>query len=336
MTNSKILDQSIFKKVKEFLDMDGDHPPEDLYKKLFEFRKKIHPDLFRDENDKNEAEERFKLCYKYLDEISEYINKDKIINSTDVVVYDPELEMISTKQNVVNKEREIEKYKEKLEIFVYENKDLKKNINTLQNQIKVLRGKKVEEKTKELLDAFRPSRKRFASFSITLVLTMIAAIFIQVEQISNLISIYSPLKENTLNTLIFFTLILIVSIYLIYYIKIKKIEIISKNVKSQGSINNFLQYLQKQDKKSTFDELDVYMYVDQKSQPKNIIGTYIFSRIFKTREEETLDLLKEIFIYNLFNKKLISHEGTEDMKQVFRIKNSSKHRMFDDTDVFDF
>lgn len=95
------LSSEIIQTVREFLDIDYEITPSDLYEKLYQYRSKTHPDLFIDKDEKSAAENRFKDCYKYLDELSDYINKDRMINPKELTVYDKEFEMLQRRQEMI-------------------------------------------------------------------------------------------------------------------------------------------------------------------------------------------------------------------------------------------
>ncbi|MDR9855656.1 hypothetical protein RJP21_18750 [Paenibacillus sp. VCA1] len=330
MDNSIKLDERIIQKVKDLLEIEGNQfSPQELYDRLYQFRFKTHPDLFRDSGDKVQAEEKFKLCLNYLEELSEYIKQDKFINSTEVVTYRSDIELLDIKQSVIDKENEIEKYKQDIKYLKHNNEQLLENIKSLESQLKSVRDEKVEEKTQNLVNSYKPTRKNLASIGITMVLTVLLGLFTQIEQITNFLIKYSPLKENTINTMIFILLIAVLVVYVSRYFVVKKIEGISKNIKSQGSIHSFYEYLLEDDKKRDFNDLDVYRFISKKIKPKGKVSSFFETKILKTQEEEIIDSLKDIFIYNLFNKSLIHYVGTEDLKQKFRIKNNNYNALQD-------
>ncbi|QHW33226.1 hypothetical protein GZH47_22180 [Paenibacillus rhizovicinus] len=327
---------TVVQSVKDFLGTDEDLSPQELYEMLYRYRLKTHPDLFKETDEKSEAEDRFKTCYKHLDNLSEYMMKERMINPRDIVVYDKDFEIVQSKQELLKSERELERYKNEIQYLQLSCSNLSDKVKTLESEIKSLKSTKVTEKTQELVASYKPTVRNYRALGITFVLSALIAVSTQIEQLSGTVFKYSPLNKSLLNSIVFVIFLLVITLYLKRFIEHKKVDTFAKAVKSQGSINGFYEYLTENAKDKEFSEFEVYQYIELKFTPNNFIKKHFHSKIIKVNEEETYEILKEIFIYSLFVKNLITYAGSENLKQKFKIKNSNSLR-FDELNLdFEF
>lgn len=330
------LSSEIIQTVREFLDIDYEITPSDLYEKLYQYRSKTHPDLFIDKDEKSDAENRFKDCYKYLDELSDYINKDRMINPKELTVYDKEFEMLQRRQEMIKNEKELERYKNEILFLQSSSSNLSNKVKSLESEMKTLRTSKISEKSDELISTYRPTSKNFKVLGITIILSTLIAVLTQIEQITGKIFKYSPLDKSILNIIVFTVFVFVIVFYLKKFIEHKRVEGFIKVIQSQRSINGFYEYLMETAKEKEFSDYDVYQYIELRLEPQKFIAKHILSNMSKVNKEETYEVLKEIFIYNLLIKSLVVHVGAENLNQKFKMKKSNSYS-FDDINLdFEF
>lgn len=318
-------DSEIIKRIKEFLGIDYDIMPSDLYEKLYQYRYKIHPDLFIDKDEKSDAEKRFKDCYNYLEELSDFLNKERMINPKNLTVYDQDNELFLRRQEIIENEKELEKYRNKVQYLESSNSDLSNKVKSLENELKTLRTNKISEKSDELISTYKPTSKNIKALGITIILSTLIVVLTQIEQVTGTIFKYSPVEKSILNYIVFTVFIFVMVLYLKKFIEHKRVEEFTKIIQSQKSINGFYEYLMDSEKDKEFSDYDVYQYIELKLEPQKSISKHIFSKIIKVNKEETYEVLKEIFIYNLLIKGLVVHVGADNLNQMFKIKKSTSY-----------
>lgn len=259
-----------------------------------------------------------------------------MINPKDLTIYDKEFEMLQSRQEIIKNEKDLERYKNEIQYLQSSSSNLSNKVISLENEIKTLRTTKISEKSDKLVSTYKPTTKNYKTLGITIVLSMLIAVLTQIEQITGVIFKYSPVDKSVLNSIIFTVLVFVIALYLKRFIEHKKVEEFIRIVQSQKSINMFYEYLVDTDKEKEFSDYDIYQYIELRLEPRGIISKHILARIIKVNKDETYEVLKEIFIYNLLIKGLVEHVGAENLNQKFKMKKSYSGR-YDDINLdFEF
>lgn len=308
---------SIIQKVKEELSISEDLESTELYNLLHKYRSSQHPDKFVNDERKKVAEEKFKKLNTLLLELANYIEQEKQQKKpSDILPFQKDYEIVKTKQQSIEYEEIIKSLKLKIEV-----KEI--NIKELKKEILKLRSEKVDEKTIELIKLYKPTKRNLYSLGISFLLTIIAGVLIRVDDIAQIINKYSPLDQKVFNYIIFIILIFIPLRYLKMLFEESQIEKASKKIKTPLFISKFVKYLDNKDSKDSFTEMDVYDYLYNSLYPKNIISRLFLSGIFNLYNETTIDSLKDIFIFNLINRQLISISSANKLDRRFKIINTT-------------
>ncbi|MFV8345765.1 hypothetical protein [Flavobacterium sp. ZB4P13] len=101
-----------------------------------------------------------------------------------------------------------------------------------------------------------------------------------------------------------------------------KIEYAAKRIKTPLMINRFVDYLDKKSINESFTEMNVYDFLQTELYSGNFLVRLINSRIFHLFNETTIDSLKDIFIYNLINRKLITIWTADRLDRKFKVVKS--------------
>ncbi|OLY92313.1 hypothetical protein SAMN05444008_11579 [Cnuella takakiae] len=318
--------QSIIQKVKDELRLEGEFSSTELYNQLFEYRTNLHPDKFLYDDQKQEAEEKFKKVNALLSELERFIKEEKLAKKPgEIIPYKDSYEIVTIKQTNVQIEEKIKSLESTITAKDYELKELKK-------EIRLLRNEKADEKTQELVKHYKPTKKSLFSLGLTFLVTLLFGILSKIDEIAVLISKYSPLKEKFLNTIIFVILIAIPLIYAKKSYEEKIIERAANRVKTPLFINGFVEYLEEYKLGNNFSELNVYNFLVKQLVPRNFFSKYYYTKVLPVFTEATIDSLKDIFIYNLLIKKLIYISNPNMLDRTFRIWNSPHYfpGQFDD------
>lgn len=304
---------SIIQKVKGELQIADDLSATELYDLLHKYRSSQHPDQFIDVKRKKEAEEKFKQLNILLLELANFIEQEKQQKKpSEIIPFQKDYEIVKSKQQLINHEETIKGLLSTKEVN-------EREIKTLKKQILKLQGNKADEKTTDLIKHYKPSKRSLLSQGITFLLTLTIGVLTKVEKAADILTKYFPFDPAYLNYIIFGILVFIPLRFLKSYLEEGQIENTAKRIRIPLFINKFLNYLTEKDIKDTFTEMNVYEFLILELAPRNFITKLLQTNIFNLYSETTIDSLKDIFIYNLLNKQLISISSAEQLDRKFKI-----------------
>ncbi|KAF2082030.1 hypothetical protein [Flavobacterium sharifuzzamanii] len=316
------LTASIIQTVKDELQESGDLTSTELYDLLYKYRNSQHPDKFFDEERKRGAEEKFKKLNSLLVKLAKYIEEEKQQKRpSDMILYEKEYEIIRNKQEII-------KYQATIENLQFTKEMNEREIIELKKQILKLQGDKVDEKTDDLIKHYKPSKNSLLSQGITFILTLIIGAITKIDDVAIILSKYFPFDLVYLNYFIFGVLLFIPIRFLKMYFEEGQIENTAKRIKTPLFINKFLNYITDKGFKDTFAEMDVYEFLSMELAPRNIFTKLFRKNIFDLYDEATIDSLKDIYIYNLLNKQLISISNADQLDRKFKIAKTSYYHNF--------
>lgn len=322
----KKLDKSIIQRVKDELDISDDLSSTELYDLLHKYRSSQHPDNFIDSDKQKEAEEKFKSLSSLLQELASFIEKEKLQKKpSEIIPYEKDFELVKTKQTNVRLEEEIENLKLTIRVNEYKIKELKK-------ELVKLRSDKLDEKTKNLIELYKPSKKNLFALGITFFLTFIIGVLSRIDEIATLMSKYSPLDKTIFNYIVFIILVLIPIKYLKMIYEESRIQKLAKKIKTPLFIHKFSEFLEEKNDKDKFVEMDVFNFLHAQFFPKNVFRRFFFTKVFNLYNEITIDSMKDIFIYNLFNKQLIEISSAENLSRSFSIIKKFRYADLDENE----
>jgi len=318
-----VLSISIIQKVKDELQTTEDLSTTDFYDLLHKYRSSQHPDKFMDEARKKDAEEKFKRLNSLLLELANFIEQEKQQRKpSEIIPFQKDYEIVKSKQQLIN-------YEEIISNLQFMEKMNKGEIQTLKKQILKLQGDKADEKTADLIKHYKPSKRSLLSQGITFLLTLTIGILTKVEDVASILTKYFPFNPAYLNYIIFGVLAFIPLRFLKKYFEEGQIENTAKRIRTPLFINKFLHYLTEKEVKDTFREMNVYEFLSLELAPNNFMTRLVKSNIYNLYNEATIDSLKDIFIYNLLNKQLISISSAEQLDRKFKIAKTTHYSSID-------
>jgi hypothetical protein len=320
------LTASIIQTVKDELEESRDLASTELYELLYKYRNSQHPDKFIDPERKKDAEEKFKKLDSLLLKLVNYIEQEKQQKKpSDIILYEKDYEIIKNKQDIL-------KYEETIRQLQLNKEINEREIIGLKKQILKLQGDKVVEKTEDLINQYKPSKKSLLSQGITFILTLIIGAITKIDEVAIVLSKYFPFDLIYLNYIIFVILIFIPIRFLKMYFEEGEIEKTAKRIRTPLFNSRFLNFISEKGIKDTFAEIDVYEFLEEELAPKNIFVKLFRRNIFDLYNEATINSLKDIFIYNLLNKQLISISIAEQLDRKFKIVKTPYYHNFIDFD----
>ena len=305
--------ENIIEKAKELLNISYDIPLSELYNQLWELRNTYHPDKFLSSEAKTKGEKSFKEIGALLNNLHKFIENEKLENDkTKIIPYDEKYEIIKLKQENLNNDQELNSLK-------VENDYLKTEIKNLENKINEIISKKAKEKEEELMLKYRSSKKSVISIGIIITLTALVSILTKIEEVTNIITKYSPINEDLLNIIMFIVFIITVIICIEKYLVKNYINKLSNIIQTSPFTKKFLITLD--GNQDYFSEFNVITYIRHELSPRSIFKKMLI-RHFNILSIDTIDSLKDIFIYHLYEKSLIEFQDAHCLDRFFRIKKS--------------
>jgi hypothetical protein len=304
---------SVIQKVKTELGVEENLSSTELYDLLHKYRSNNHPDKFTDQDLKVQAGEKFKVLNPLLKELKIHIEKENLQKKpSELIIFEKDYESIKLKQQIIT----LEEANESLNSTInYKNREIEKLTATLNKA----RNAELAEKTSDLINLYKPNSKSLFSLGITIVLTLIAGVLTKIEEVANLINKYSPFSQLTFKYIVFSVLIFFILRYCKMSYEGGRIEYSAKKIKTPLIINKFVNYLDDKDIGDSFTEIQVYDFLQNEFIPKNMFSRLFNSKIFHLYSETTIDSLKDIFIYNLINRKLITISSADRLDRKFKI-----------------
>src|ERR1017187_1957290 len=109
------IQKSLTERIKDFLQLEGEHSLIELTELLRNFRNDTHPDRFQDEELKRKAEERVKDAHALLDEIEKQLEVEEFNRKpSEMALYKPLYDAVKFRAELDKTEGELEDVKVRL------------------------------------------------------------------------------------------------------------------------------------------------------------------------------------------------------------------------------
>lgn len=317
------IQKSLAQRAKELLQTDEEHSLFELAELLRQYRNETHPDKFQDQELKTAAETRFKDAQSLLEELEKQLELDRFNRKpSELAVYKP-------LYDVVQLQSELDKTKKDFEDAKYELKNERENSDALSAQLEAKRDDSLSAEIQHLQEIYKPSTRNYASIGLAIILSGALAVMTQMEKVSGILEKHSPFEKQYIGTGLFLCLVLFLAalfrkIWEREYIKRK-----SEEVCSPKCANDFTDYLNKRPPSphgaATFSEVDAFDFLAGDHLRLKAFLSYLGFRIFG---RDTTNRVKDIFIHNLLNKKLVEFSKAESLQRHFKITNAKDESDF--------
>jgi hypothetical protein len=304
---------SIIQEVKNFLDIKDIEDPMELQKILYDYRNSVHPDKIQNEELKEDAEEQFKISNDLFQKLWRYIQEaKKLKKKSDLILYKNDYELLDIKQNLIMKDDKIKNLKDKINDNMNEIADLKTQIDKLKKET-------LDEETDRLVALYKPSTGSLVTWGITFILSVLIVLLSKIDQIADILKSYPIFEQLLLNYLMWMTFAIITFWIIIKYFKKNIFINLSYKVKGINFIKKYStsQYADYWDIKET----KIFNGIQDQLVPKNRFAKFFTTKIFKIYDDNSLEVLKNIFIYNLINKGFLKIANTDKLDRIFKYVN---------------
>ncbi len=318
------LQLSVIEKVKKALGITDELETFELYDLLYNTRNNCHPDKYIDEEIKKKAEEQFKEFSSLLKELEFHISQEKLSKRpSDIVLYQEKYEVINLRIQLRHLENEIKELKN-------ESKSLKDQKESLEKSLETRENNDLTESQNELANLYKPKKISLIAASITTFLLFTINIVSNLNSLKDKIITISPIDTKYINIALFGALVIMVLNMIFQRRKLLRVKNIADEIISSNVIKDFHnQYSTK--KKSDYSwergnyyfmENDVTVYIKNRYCNRRYLKSiaYYIEGLFVIKDYKSINNLKDIFIYNLISKKLISIGSSKELDREFVIK----------------
>ena len=306
-------------RVKTLLELDGEHGNFELLELLRLFRNASHPDHFQDAEMKAKAESRFKEAGSLLSELERFNEQEMLSRKpAELIAYKPLYEVAKLNSERDALKAELKTTKELVDQQFDSNERLRKSLdekadNSLKDEIAHVRS------------LYRPSSRRFASFGLAIILSGALGTMTQMERVSLALHKYSPVEPNIISTALFICFLLLITnalrqLWESEYIRKKSAAVCSPRYALDFyEFQNKKSYILDKDSMPDFSEMEAFEFL---SGPQTYFIKTLGVLGFTIFRPETIDRLKDVFLHNLLNKRLIEPSRAATMQRYFRVISS--------------
>lgn len=310
----------IIKRVEAELGAKEHLPTAELYLQLEKYYISQHPDSYQEPTAKERAEEKFKQLGNLKEELEKYMELEKQqMKPWEMALYEKNYKIIDLTQ-------EISKYTNKIKELEETVRDLQNTVNWKDNRIKEMRSDMVrfqsEEYKKystELMEFYKPKKHPILTSAVTAVIWVIVMWVTQTNKAAEILSKYSFFPSYVLNSIIFIVMIFIIWACLKQHWRNHIIEKFHAKVESPAFIDGFARYLlHSQEEVTEFSEYQATSFIAYQMN-KGSWARRVFNKIMWCTDDSAINLLKNVFIYNLHRKKLIKFSKAIGLQVSFKI-----------------
>jgi hypothetical protein len=262
---------------------------EDLCQMLNKKRIQHHSDKIQDEELKVDFDKKF----MEFDQLYKDFTREKVreAQSKEVALISNELDFFQTKQENIDLETENSNLKAE---------NLKKDniIKNLDDSIKIVSRESLLKEREALVLTLKPVRKSYiGTLGIIAGLTIGINILTKLESVGNILQDSFRVNANYV-LLTLFSIICLIYIYNL--VRESLIKQLSLSVCTVGFSRAFVK-----DKYSSFSDSNVYDFINSNLKGRKTFINWIYNRVFNLYNDTTIEVLKQIFILELLNKKVI-------------------------------
>ncbi|MEK6523649.1 hypothetical protein [Myroides odoratimimus] len=320
------LEKTIIERVKEKLNITYDLKALELYKLLYKTRNESHPDKF-DKTLNELATSKFTELTTLLTELKLYIDNEKLnLSSNELILYQENYEEVLYKNKVLILEGDIINLNEQLTFKQNE-------IENLQKRINILIDEDLEKKEDQLKIIYKPKKNNLVVLGITATLIVSINILVHITNLKDKFTNLFSFNIDLVNSFFLILYLFIIIKILLNNLHLNKVDRIKEDLKTNRKIQFFLNDYVKFKKKNYseeytkdyFTEYEVEEFIlDTYFKKNNFIKLNFINNLYDKwkypNRFRNINYLKDIFIYNLISKDLVSISSAKSLNREFRIK----------------
>ncbi len=177
------IQKNLTQRAKELLQTDEEHSLFELTELLRQFRNETHPDKFQGQELKTKAEARFKDAQSLLDELEKQLEVDRFNRKpSELAVYKPLYDVVQIQSELDKTKKMLEETKKEFEDKKDELKSARENNEDLSKQLQTKQDDSLRAEIQHLQSIYRPSRRKYASVGLAIVLSGAFAVMTQMER----------------------------------------------------------------------------------------------------------------------------------------------------------
>lgn len=174
-----------------------------------------------------------------------------------------------------------------------------------------------------LQSIYKPSKRKYASVGLAIILSGALGVMTQMEKVSGILEKYSPFGKQYISTGLFVCLLCFLTTMFRKLWEGEYIKRKSEEFCSPKCANDFMEYLKVTRSSDApileFSEVEVFDFISGGRQRLKGVVSFLGFQIFR---RETVNRLKDIFIHNSLNKKLVDVSRADGMQRFFMISST--------------
>lgn len=306
----------IKERVKQLLGLDEDLSSVELAELLRECRIQNHPDKYQDPEIKEKGEEKFKRCQELLPELEKQIDRERLaLPGKQLATHRPLYDLAKVQSD-------LDRARTRIEELENEAESERQKRSALQEETSRQAAEAVTVEVEELEKLYRPTPRGVLSIGVAAALAGCLGVMSQMEKVSQVLSRYAPFDTRYISAALFFALIILVLTMVRQLWEGAFIRRRAELVRSPIFVKEFAAYLKDGGKSSVseFSEADASDFVAGPMQWRKVVAPFCGLHVF---EPIATNRLKDIFLHNLLNKKLVKISHAEMLQRYFSIVERS-------------
>lgn len=328
----------------------GELSIDDLVMRLTEARRVFHPDNFRDEEQKKVAEGKFKEIPQLVKALTALRERSLTkLPANELIRRQPTFAEVDERLRTFALEQENETLKA-------ENRYLQLSVDALKKEYEDAVAARRDRDLEELKGLYQPSRRRLVSLAITAVLAAAMYALTRVQAIADELVKSSAVQPDIIRRTAFAAMLIVLVIAVWQYLRHVLFNNMIAGCQTTSAASDFLTFVNENfyghhDPRLSvygFDEINVLRFIEERfgiGQPllsKLHSGTTIWYvlrrrirdlwhaseitayRAMGLHTPQTVDRLKEAFIFYLIDRRLIEPRHANKLVHVFTIKRTSQ------------
>jgi hypothetical protein len=217
---STSIQKSVIQKVRDFLKTSDECSATELYTRLGEYRREIHPDRFIDEDTKKTAEAKFIEAQNLLTELFQFIQEEAALRApAELVLYKPIYDSVFLQHALDASKAEIAGLRSEIADLQQSQEWNGLQVEELKAELKKRDDDRFEDERKRLEEMYKPSGGSWAFRGIVFVLGVLLVAMGRVKEVSDFVSQYSPFSQRMMNTTLFVVLLAMIALTLKQYLE---------------------------------------------------------------------------------------------------------------------
>lgn len=307
----------------------GERPldPDDAVRKLVDYQRRNHPDLFVADIDKAAATENFKRAGDVLDRVRRSLLTG---DASALALVKPEgteiaRATISQLELSVAMDKHVRLLAE-LESARTDNTLLQHKAEQLEKQLRDRRNTDLQVANERVAQRYKPTTRSIALTGATVALTLLLALLGQVEQVA--MKILAPLGLTAASVALVMSTVLLFTVVMFIRNQVRSLRMnqLAEELCSTTTLKGFQRHLSTHSEECVeFTESEVVAFIVGHLRAKSMIEKATVAIGFQVLSKADSELLKDLMIAHMVKHGLVEIGPTHNLERLFRLKQRPRY-----------